>query len=657
MDSPAATAVAAMLLDGATFSFPANAAGAGLGLGLTPRGGGTGYTPLPMQMTVSQTGMSAVAAALDQEEDRRRRTEVIVSMLAGKWGFVSREGVERASGRLGLECLWDDEVRKTTLTVAGTGVLVDVGFGARGEVVSVVVQFEGSGDEVRGGAGAVGVLLERDLMGEATERGYVRLEAFVGNLERLAGMDRLGSGGVSCFDAVYGVYRGLDRVFEWEVDKIAEQREDGAEEEVLCRQGGRPMMHARRRVGLALQYWIEKRLLSVKDRRGRRMDVDKPTSTEDQEEAASVIWSAIIECEASSADLYPSIRVSDAWVSEAVQKPPPADLTIIPLDDSPIDWQIPPPTFLSPQSPSNGNGLMDIDSNLDLQPKVPDVRFVAKFEPPVIVPLQLAIDIHQSVGAPLSQDMLLPTTYEGLVFSNTDGVNPPLSPRTIEKTATSYDPVTETSSSCKHRYSLLTNPQDYARAITHLPFSHPRQIVAILPTLRQWALTASILYRSFLPDSSSEDHTTSNGESFENGQDIQPTTFQSLEDELADFMSSPLPSDPALSSNGASGEKVKTVDMTLTTTPLPRLVFNFPNARYGGKLASVGFNVGLNGTIEGVAVDDGSPAWRTNGTAGIMDMDSEELKTKEVLQMREKVRKVLEIGEDIGVVVEWMSRE
>lgn len=653
MDSPATTAAAAMLLDGATFGFPTNAAGAGLGLGLTPRGGGTGDTPLPMQMTASQSGMSAVAAALDQEEERRRRTEIIVSMLAGRWGFVSREGVERASGRLGLECLWDDEVRKTTLTVAGTGVLVDVGFGGQGEVKSVVVQFEGSGDRVKGLAEAVGSLLETDLRGEG--RGYVGLEGFVVNIERLAGMDRLGTGGVSCFDAVDGLFRGLERIYEWEMGKAKVQREEGAEEEVLCRQGGRPRMHTRRRVGLALQYWMERRKLFQKENKAEQMDVDKPNSTHRSDEEDSVIWSAIIECESAPADLYPSIRISEAWVSEAVQKPPPEDPTILPLDDSPIDWQLPPSTFLSPQSPSNENGIMSSDSNLDSQPKLPDVRFVARFEPPVIVPLQLAIDMHQSFGSPLSQDMLLPTTYESLVFSDTDDKTPQLtSSRTIEKNNTSYDPATDTSSSHKHKYSLLTNAQDYARAITHLPFSHPRQLVAILPTLRQWTLIASILHRSFMPDPPSEDHSpTSNGENIAKDHDSQPATFQTLDAELADFMSSPLPSDPAFSTNGTSEDKARTVDMTLTTTPLPRLVFNFPNPRYGGKLASIGFNVGPNGTIEGVAVDDGSPLFHTNG---IMVMDDEDFKGKQMLEMREKVRKVLEIGEDVGVAVEWMIR-
>ena len=654
MDSPAATAAAAMLMEGVTFNgFPPNAAGAGFGLGLTPRGVGMGYTPLPMAMSASQAGMSAVAAALDQEEERRRRMVVIVDMVGGRWGFVSREGVERASGRLGLERLWDDEVRKETLTVAGTGVLVDVGFGAQGEVGSVVVQFEGSWEGVKGGAEAAGRVLEGNLKGkEERDRGYVGLEGFVGNLERLAGMDRLGSGGVSCFDAVYGIYKSLDRVFKWELEKARGQAQEVVENELLCKHDGRPKMHTKGRVGLALQYWVERRLLAEKGT-SDEMDIDKPITNEDEDGMS--FWSAIIECEASPAELYPSIRVSDAWVTESVQKPPPADPTILPLDDSPIDWQEPPPTYLSPQSPINGNSVMNIDSNLDSQLKQPEVRFVAKFEPPVVVPLQLAIDIHQSVGAPLSQDMLLPTTYESLIFADSDAKNPNLTtPRMTEKDVTCYDPTIETSTSHKHKYTLLTSPQDFARAITHLPFSHPRQIIAILPILRQWALTASILRRSFVPDPPSDKQPpTSNAEGATSGHEDGAPTFQTLDAELANFMSSPLPSDPAFSGNGTSSNKVRVVSMTLTTTPLPRLVFNFSNPRYGGRLASIGFNVGLNGTIDGVDVDDGSPPWQHNGN----DVDGLGGQGSSVIKLREKVRRVLEIGEDIGVAVEWMTRE
>lgn len=651
VDSPAAVAAAGMLMEGqfgnGNGGVFGNGSGVGMGLGLTPRMG-TGFTPVAMQLTASQGGISAVLGAQDQEEERKRRIEAIVGMLSTKWGFVSQEGVERCARRLGLECLWDEGMGdgKRTLTIAGTGVIVDVEFLGE-EVGSVMLQFEGSRESVKEQAAAGADVLRKDLRGEHG-LGYVALDGFVDNLERLATMDRLGGGGVSCFDAVDGIYRSLERVFSWEAGKAKEQKTEDVEEEVMCRHSGRPRLHTKGRVGLSLQYWMGTKLLSKKERGHEAMDVDT-TPTIDEEGDEIPIWAAIIECEASSADLHPSIKVSDDWVSEAVEKQAPIETNGLPLEDSPIDWQEPLPTFLSSDSPTNG--AMDIEPNPIPHPKPPDVRFVAKFEPPVIVPLQLAIDIHESVGSPLAQESLLPTTYENLLFEDVDAENQLLpNPRNLKKNIISYDPTTEAVSRHKHKFTLFTQPQDFARAITHLPFSHPRQIIALLPTLRQWALTASILRRSFVSNSDNDASSPiSNGHTNGDAQHSEPTTFQTIDAELADFMCSPLPTDPASSTSSSS--KVRDIQITLTTTPLPRLNLHFPNPRHGGKLASVGFNVGLNGVIDGVDVDDGSPPWQQNGA-----LDIGEEKGKEIVALREKVRKVLEVGEDIGVCVEWMVR-
>ncbi|KAK0517365.1 hypothetical protein JMJ35_000520 [Cladonia borealis] len=321
-------------------------------------------------------------------------------------------------------------------------------------------------------------------------------------------------------------------------------------------------------------------LLVDKEKEKGADEMDLDTTRGDEEEKETSIWSAIIECEDSSADIYQPIRVSDAWVSETVEKPASAESDVLPMDSSPIDWQEPPPTFLSPESPSNG--AMNIDSNAISLPKQPDARFVAKFEPAVIVPLPLALQIHESVGSPLLQESLLPTTYENLLFEDVDAGNPPLAtPRTLEKTVSSYDPATDTFSHHKHKYTLFTQPQDFARAITSLPFAHPRQIIALLPTLRQWALTASILRRTFIPSPEPDIP-----DSKPNGQSSPPSSpkskcksFLTIDAELADFMSTPLPNSPSSSSASNPSSKIKDIQISLTTTPVPRMVLHFPNWR------------------------------------------------------------------------------
>ena len=481
------------------------ASGAGLGLGFTPRG--TGFTPVAMQMTASSGGINGILAAQDQEEERKRRIELIASMIAGRWGFVSQEGVERCAKRLSLDALWEDGMGdgKRMLTIAGTGVLLEVEFEAE-EVMGCVLSFPGSGEDVGRRAAGGAEVLRRDLRGE----GYVRLEGFVQNMDILGRMDRLGGEKISCFDATDGLFKSLENVWKWELEREKQQEQGQGqghlEAEVMCRRSGRPRMHTRGRVGLALQYWMDRRLVLEEGSKADEMDIDDRQAGEMDEDDEANIWSAIIECEASPAELYQSIRVSDAWVSPAVEKPAPAEPNDIPGNDSTIDWQDPPPTRL-PSDNQAEKAATATDLNLLHQPKQPDVRFLAKFDPPVVVPLQIAMQIHDSVESPIPQETILSTTYESLLFADIDLQHPPpaTEPRTMEKTVSSYYDSASAAAAAPvshvvHKYTLFLQQQDWARTITHLPFSHPRQLVAILPTLRQWALTGSILRRAFCPD-------------------------------------------------------------------------------------------------------------------------------------------------------------
>ncbi|MCJ1450883.1 hypothetical protein MMC28_001217 [Mycoblastus sanguinarius] len=637
MDSPTARAAAAMLM---------GTGGFGYGTGLTPRG--TGLTPLPTGLTGAVGSVSGAAIAQHQEEERKRKVEVIVGMLAGKWGFVSQEGVERCATRLGLECLWEEgmgDERKRTLAVAGNGVLVEIEFGGE-EVRGVVLSFPGSKDSIGARAWEGSQVLKRNLKGQG--EGYVALDHFAGNLERLGRMDRLGGEEISCFDAVDGICKSLEKVFAWEIKKEKRQKQGLVEEEVICRYSGRPRMHTQGRVGLALQYWMERRLLLEQKKTDDEMDVDKTTMGDFEDDAALDIWSAIVECEASSAELYTSIRVSDTWVSEAVKKPTQPETNDFHSDESTIDWQEPPSpgTSLDAQA----DGAMNNNANLLQQPKALNVCFVAKFEPPIVVPFQMALQIHQSVSSSIPQEVML-STYDVLLFADIDAKDPPLSsPRSVEKTVKSHNPTADTPTYHKHRYALFTQPQDYARAITRLPFSHPRQIIAILPVLRQWALTSTLLRRLFATAHADEEphspELSGNAPQY-----CVQASFQSIDDELAAFLAEPLPN-----STAASPSNFRNVDINLSIAPFPRFNLHFPNPRYGGKLASVGFTVGLNGVFEGVDVDDGGPASVGNGISADVHGEVEEEKRTERVRMREKVKKVLEIAEDIGFLVEWMVK-
>jgi hypothetical protein len=608
-------------------------------------------TPAGMSADMGTMAEGTLAVtARDQEDDRRRRIETIVGMIAGRWGRVSPDGVERCARRVGFECLWEQGADgKRTLSIAGQGVLIDVEFAGE-DVHHVLLTFLHRGDEAGRAAPDGAEVLRQDLRG--TGPGYVMLDRFVTNLARLATMDRLGVGGVSCFDAVDGVGGCLRRVFAWELQQMQQDRtarDDrlDAETAVMCTGSGRPQMHAQGRMGLTLQYWKERRLVGV-GRPGAAvaMEVDRRAATPRRQRDPAV-YSALIDCEACSSDLYPPIRVSSAWVADAVGKPP-DDLnpsSAFP-HDSLIDWQEPLPTPMSSDGNATGNAnatgaeedAMSVDGVALLSAgKLPNVRFVARLDPPVIVPLAVAIAIYDSVGAPIPQESMNPTTYETLLFAGANGITTITAPsptnlayaptqsrptHTVERSITTYNDGGYAITS-RHKYTLFTPTKSFARLIDNIPFSHPRQILAILPFLRQWALLGNILRRTFIPPtppppprpSTTNDRkkkhrtdpkqdpvpaSTKNQASSSSSLTSLSLSSLTLDEELAAFLS-PTPviaendDDDVSSSLPPPPPPPLAVDISLSLIPAPpRLTCVFEVA---GKLHSIIFGVGENGEV------------------------------------------------------------
>lgn len=601
-------------------------AGMGMGLGMTPPGGG----PLGASGTLSGLGISDVR---NQEEERRRKMEEIVTTIGTRWGRVCQEGLERAAKRVGLECLWEEgRAGKRTLSIAGNGVLIDVEFNVE-DVKNVTLEFAGSRSEVGKRAAEGAMVLKRNLKGE--EGSYVTLDAFVGNLERLAKMDKLSEGGVNCFDALEGIRAALQTVFEFEVGKTRAEKglnaaKEAIDRKVLCRASGRPMMHTGGRVGLALQYWMDRQLLLSVTQEPEAMDIDNDSSSWVEK---SDIYSAVVETEATPSSIYPPIRVSNSWLGSSVEKPAPTESDPFLEHTSSVNWEEPPPIYTSIDKSLDEN-ITSTDQQDPLQnAKTPNVRFIARFEPPLVVPLQTAADIYQSIGAPLAQDSIQPTTYESLLFADTTIPPPQGGQRITTKRLTSYDAAGEPTEHV-HRYTLFALQPDYGRVIDAIPFSHPRQLIAILPVLRQWALIGSLLRRSFVPDPSSLSDAAADT--------IKPTDMDldtlvheeemTVEEELAALLDD---NGPPASSPQSDKENALMVDITLCTTSLPPRVGVVWSR--GDGLRSVDFGVGLNGVIE---VDPGS-----EGEVGQASVE------------RERMSKMLSIAEDVGVLIEWLSKD
>ena len=589
--------------------------------------------------------------------------------------------------------------------MAGNGFSVDVEF-VEGRVMGVVLSFPEAKEAETEGTAVVGAeVLRRDLLGKDGESGYVELEAFAGNLGRLARMGQLGTEGVSCFDAVEGVWSALRKIWVWEVGRHRGdgQAEEEVEREVICRGSGRPRMHGRGMVGLRLEYWMERRLVSAGARKGKEAEKKTDGKTKDKEledEENEKVWSMLIDCEAFSATEYPCIRVSDSWVSEAIEKPMLMDDNLFTGDNSSIDWQEPPSTFTS-QASNTDPEAMNIDSDLLLSGKLPNVRFVARLDPPVTVPLQTAIQIFNSVGTPLGPEFYQTTTYMSLLIPSSSKQPKSQSKKPIQEDVLTFrrtlDSYKEDGSATSHHhlYNLTIHQGRWARTITDIPFSHPKQLVMILPTLRQWAFLDRLLQRTFAVDSlsavssslsaqpSTSDTINGTGRNLLNN-GLQKSLRQRRSKQNSKFHKHarpptpsdtesdsdpprPLPSTPKSKKPTNSAQSVESqpdttaqnldpptrkIDLSLNLALLPRVELTVsvpPNRSYPGHYKREGSKVHFHIT-PGAEI---SAVWDKTGWNSSEATEGENLERED--QERKAVR-LLSLSEDLGIVGEWMGK-
>lgn len=512
----------------------------------------------------------------------------------------------------------------------------------------------------------------------------VTLERFAENLEKLVTLDKLGSpqhGGVSCYNAIAGVYTSLRKLFEHEkkislalIEESTPNRSYKAEREVLCKKSGRPRPNTGERLGLNLEYWMDRRHIIPKSRtraaasdKGKeKMDIDSPAQgdcpEDDDDLKTNKVYSLTLECEASPSTLYTPIRVSDDWISDAVEKSTDTNdensLDNILMNTPSLDWQEPKPTFLEPPASTGEDDAM----NLDAAPgRLPNIRFVAKFNPPLVVPLTTYISLYQSVGVEPTQDFLA-TTFVGLALRPNEldpGMTGAAGATTHEIRSTRSTLVRDEAGNEKdrtHKFSLYVPKMEYSRRLESLPFAHPKQLVEILPILRQYAFTTSLLQNSF----------------FETADQQKPPQFPTPHSTRAINSSEPpLPVDISLS----------------YTPPAPRLTLHVPHplstlspdskTESGSRTATpASISDLLSGLLSdtnavGPAASSHAPLSVTldvhaNGELVVSEQNvaegrrvgEEDLdKVQEADARIKRVERALEVCGDLGIWGEWLRRE
>lgn len=499
---------------------------------------------------------------------------------------------------MGLETIAIDEAAvPRTLIIAGKALSLDIDFDCDA-VKKVTLAFPEAMEMVTRHTGKAEAILLRDLQFQAHESPLTKkLDRFAENLEILAASDKLSViPGLNCHEAIAGIYESVERLHLWEVARLKETEEMAKKNEAyviktaMCTKSGKPVIHERDRLGLSLEYWQEK----------RRLAGDKEKT-----------WSLVIQCAPLPPDfVYTPLRVSQHWISDHIQK---ADATAedraLEPDNGPVlDWQEPDSILLPSTGPPKADGIEGIEGLAGQ--KFPDVMFVAKFDPPLIVPYALASQIYASTNFPIVSGGYYTPHFDALLFppeiAHVDDHGTRLIKR--EATVVSYSKGGEKVES-QQIHELCIDKPDYGYTLSELPFSHPRQLVEMLPALRQYAFLSTVLNKSFGPGTKTPSK--------------PPRQTDSKRDEFRKFM------------RGALVQPQRKLDVILTTQPNLRLRIAFPCGRITG---DVTFEIRLNGAVE--------------VTAQNLLKGGEQEKGLTVKDLG----RILEVTEDLGVWAEFVKR-
>ncbi|KAF4965198.1 hypothetical protein FZEAL_10790 [Fusarium zealandicum] len=581
-----------------------------------------------LDMGLDNVGVGGLGAlgALASEDDKLKRLEAIIDILNTKKGLVSEAGLERLAQRIGLDCLAEDNTapdgrKRRTLVIAGSAIQLDITLG-NNIVEEISLAFPESAPSVTKHVDQASQILLKDLQLLPNQSPLTKtLDQFAVNLERLATLDKLSIiPGLDCHEALAGIYVSLGRLHQWDIARLREgpgmsSKPDSAlSVAAMCTGHGYPIMHSRGRVGLALQYWRSLRLVPPSN--------DKLASFADNREK---VWSLLIGCASTGGMGHLPVRVSEGWISKDVVKPEP------PMDPKRpnLDWQEPKNVVLPPSEENKDAGMEMLQPDLSTA-RVPEVMFTVTFDPPVILPQGDWMRLHQYANVNAPSIFGYPPTFDSLFFPVPPGsAQDPSELRTISRQRDVRVYSKDQQSMIKpHRNTLFIYKQIYSQMVTEMPFSHPRQLIDMLPLLRQYAFIATLLENSFGSE-------TKEAEPLKQGDTAMsaPKSNVTTKDELADFMAA----DHIAVKDATPASKEVNLDVTLWVHPTPHLQVVFP---FRDSTANITLKVLEDGVVE-VA----------NENVISSDPDSK-MKGKELT--RADLGKVLEHMEDLCKWAEWI---
>jgi hypothetical protein len=446
------------------------------------------------------------------------------------------------------------------------------------------------------------------------------LDNFAANLQYLATLDKLSIlPELDCRQALVGLYESLAKLHQWDLSKLKDEPEMGGksseylESISMCSRNGFPAMHARDRVGMSLQYWRERRFAPP----------SKDTSSLSKKEK---VWSLLVGCAATHGMGIAPIRVSDNWLSKDIAKENPLE-----PKKWLLDWQEPANVSLPPSEDNKDGGMEMLQPDMSVT-RVPQVMFSVTFDPPLILPQNDWMRLYTYTGTPAPTPYGYPPTFDALFFPMPAGAAPdPSELRTItaERQVRVFDKDRK-STTKSHRNRLFIYKQIYSHSITEVPFSHPRQLIDMLPLLRQYAFISTLLEKSF---GSSKQELPPKAPNTGASGDEKPSP--SAQDELmaiAGFK------DPATAPKDTPQDVCDlNLDVILGVHPAPHFQVCFP---FRDSTVSIALHIMENGAVE--VTEDNL----------LSRLDHDESKGK--LPTRAELGKALEHLEDLGAWAEWL---
>ncbi|CAM1500701.1 Fc.00g098630.m01.CDS01 [Cosmosporella sp. VM-42] len=585
-----------------------------------------------LDMSLDHVGVGGLGAlgALASEDDKLKRLEAILEILNKKKGLVSEAGLERLAQRIGLDCLSEEHTgldgRKTkTLVIAGSAIQLDIILD-NNIVENISLVFPESAPSVTKHVDAASKILLKDLQLLPTQSPLTKtLDKFAANLQQLANLDKLSViPGLDCHEALAGIYESLEKLHQWDVARLREEpgmsgKSDSALQIIaMCTRHGYPVMHARERVGLALQYWRELHNVPPSN--------SKINSLSEKQEK---VWSLLISCAAPGDMGHLPVRVSENWISKEIVKDEPS---IDPKKPS-LDWQEPENVVLPPSDENKETGMELVQPELSIS-RVPQVTFTVTFDPPVILPQNDWMRLYAYANLPSPQLYYSPT-FDTLIFPIPPGSpHDPSELRTItrQRDVRVFD-LDGRSSTKSHRNTLFIYKQIYSQVMTEVPFSHPQQLVNMLPLLRQYAFISTLLQNSFGSNTQDSQADKTKGQAPTTEPKSSTTTTG---DELGEFIKSANPE----SKPSSGSEGYRNLDVTLWVHPTPHLQVVFP---FKDTTANVALKVLEDGVVE---ITDENVIPRDG------EIESRKLKGKAIT--RANLGKVLEHMEDLCKWTEWI---